>query len=510
MSEVVNHDQSSSNESEVLGGYESSNKWTSVSLKKNGVLDLPTNTEIRYKTGDDSSWVSGKIMGSAGKVTSKHKNSFNIKSLSGDDIHNMDLNKCEVEKKWSSELEVEESFYIEDDDVASGVYAVQVSKERYNDPKVKEAMDTELSSWKKYGVYKEVADCGQKAVSMRWVVTTKGNGYKARLVVRVFEEQLLEHVDSPTGDKCSSRILLTLAKAHSWKVESMDIKAAFLQSQKLDKTVFVKPPRDLKKVGIIWQLEKPAYGLNDSPRNWYNSLRCFLLSIGCNPCRYDPGFFYYHINNKLAGLMLLHVDDFLVSGNAKFKKAIVTKILDKYDVSKHVAGTFKYIGMNISQNEEFITVDQFEYAEAIKVVYLNAQRRMQKASPLTSEENTAYLSLLGKLSWLSQITRPDLKWDVYNQSRLNKSPTIQDLLELNKVVSKLNIKKRIRYPKLELKEGDLTIVVFNDASFGNLEDKVNSSRGYVVFLCSGQQVCCLNWASNKISRVVLVHLRVRL
>ena len=33
-------------------------------------------------------------------------------------------------------------------------------------------------------------------------------------------------------------------------------------------------------------------------------------------------------------------------------------------------------------------------------------------------------------------------------------------------------------------------------------NKVNSSRGYVIFLCSGEQACCLTWAANKVSRVV--------
>ena len=60
----------------------------------------------------------------------------------------------------------------------------------------------------------------------------------------------------------------SLAKAYNWKTETMDVKAAFLQSKKLDRAVYVKPPKNLKKAGVIWQLEKPAYGLNDSPRNW--------------------------------------------------------------------------------------------------------------------------------------------------------------------------------------------------------------------------------------------------
>ena len=99
------------------------------------------------------------------------------------------------------------------------------------------------------------------------------------------------------------------------------------------------------------------------------------------------------------------------------------------------------------------------------------------------------MSLLGKLSWLSYVTRPDLKFDVYTFSRKNKSPTVQDLMDLNGVVSKLKQVKCVRFPRLMLK--NLRIVVFADASFGNLDDKVQSSRGYVIFLSSEDRVCCL-------------------
>ncbi len=165
----------------------------------------------------------------------------------------------------------------------------------------------------------------------------------------------------------------------------MDIKAAFLQSQELDRTVYVKPPKNLKKVGVIWQLEKPAYGLNDSPRNWYNSLKDFLVSLDCSVCRYDPGLFYKHEQGKLIGMILLHVDDFLVSGNRHFKDSVVKEIMKKYDVSKHTAGTFKYIGMNIKQCNEFITIDQADYCKNVKIVELEKGRKLQRQSPLTAE-----------------------------------------------------------------------------------------------------------------------------
>ena len=122
-------------------------------------------------------------------------------------------------------------------------------------------------------------------------------------------------------------------------------------------------------------------------------------------------------------------------------------------------------------------------------------------SALNPDEITQYRSLQGKLSWLSNITRPDLKFDVYTASRKNQNPTVGDLKSLNKVVSKLNTQKSIKFPCLNLGAGT-KLVVHSDASFGNLDDKVNSGRGYVIFLCQDNKACVLVWASNKIKRVV--------
>lgn len=477
--------------------------WKSVQPKANNILDLKKNDLIRYKSPEqtDSDWTVATVHSYAGKVSavkSKDRNRFNITTQPQGESNSLRLDEFDVEKDIPGTI-----MYIEDDQPNTcGIFAVNVPKTRFNEPGIQQAMDDEMAAWIKYSVYKEVPDTNQKTVSTRWVVTEKGPGkFKARLVVRGFEEDEETAADSPTGESSSTRIVYALAAANGWIVETIDIKAAFLQSRKLDRVVFVKPPRNLKKVGLIWQLEKPAYGLADSSRNWYNSLVSFFKSIGLTKCSIDQALFYHRDETKLNGLVLLHVDDFLTCGNAKFKKDIIRPLLQKYDISKHISGNFVYIGMTVSQDSEGISVDQFDYASHVKIVQLEKARRLQKDSELTPDERTCYLSLLGKLSWLSHITRPDLKYDVYHFSRKNKSAVVQDLMDLNGVVSKLNEKKRIRFPKMDL-QGGVKLVVHTDASFGNLDNKVNSCRGYVVFLSSGDKASILAWASNKIKRVV--------
>ena len=41
-----------------------------------------------------------------------------------------------------------------------------------------------------------------------------------------------------------------------FKHASVDIWATFLKSKVLDRNVFIEPPADIKKAGIIWKLKK--------------------------------------------------------------------------------------------------------------------------------------------------------------------------------------------------------------------------------------------------------------
>ena len=57
--------------------------------------------------------------------------------------------------------------------------------------------------------------------------------------------------NSPTASKVSFKMLMTVAANSGFKLASVDIRAAFLQSKVLDRDVFVKPPDDIKKPGVI-------------------------------------------------------------------------------------------------------------------------------------------------------------------------------------------------------------------------------------------------------------------
>ena len=63
-------------------------------------------------------------------------------------------------------------------------------------------------------------------------------------------------------------------------MESSDVRSAFLQSDKIDRDVFIEPPACRRKSGVVWKLVKPVYGLDDASRKWFISFKKTLIDLG--------------------------------------------------------------------------------------------------------------------------------------------------------------------------------------------------------------------------------------
>ena len=76
----------------------------------------------------------------------------------------------------------------------------------------------------------------------------------ARLVAKGNQENIKIQVDSPTGTKYSLFVVFTLGAMKQWRPKTSDVKNAFLQGQSINITVYLEPPKDLKKKDKIWKL----------------------------------------------------------------------------------------------------------------------------------------------------------------------------------------------------------------------------------------------------------------
>ncbi|KAK6191223.1 hypothetical protein SNE40_002959 [Patella caerulea] len=131
---------------------------------------------IKYK--DKDQLISAKILGRAGKVTGKYSNWYNIEIEEDEQQKSIDLSSI----TWEKTDDVENT---DEDEVNVN----SISSE--NELEIGVAKQQELDKLHQFNTYIEVPDSGQNTLSTRWVITQKDNTYKARLVVRGFEETYL-------------------------------------------------------------------------------------------------------------------------------------------------------------------------------------------------------------------------------------------------------------------------------------------------------------------------------
>ena len=121
-----------------------------------------------------------------------------------------------------------------------------------------------------------------------------------------------------------------MAAREHWEIKASDVACAFLQGVKIDRDVFLLPPKERRIPGLLWKLHKPVYGLVDAPRGWHLALDHELVKAGCEKCSIDPAMslqFSEHKGDKcIQGIVLTHVDDLLNGGSAKFQESVMSRL----------------------------------------------------------------------------------------------------------------------------------------------------------------------------------------
>ena len=455
------------------------------------------NDVIKYKMSENSDWSQGTVLSRAGKQTAKfgrNQQCINLQPNNGSSPICVNL-KDAVD--WECLPSVVEN-----------VNVVSIPDCEHSHDDCVQAKEKELNAFHQFGVYDLVKDEGQSKISSMWVLTKKNidgrMATKARLVARGFQEANSIQSDSPTCHKDSFKIFLCVAASNQWSLECTDIKSAFLQGQKMSREVFIEPPTEAKIPGYIWRLNKCMYGLQDASRNWFFSVVAALKSLKCIQLKLDLAVFIYVIDGRLCGIIIVHVDDFLHIGNSEFKHNVIQKLREMFLVGSTGKDMFSYIGMDVTMAENGIIMSQIKYVNKLSALNLDIARKMEKDSALDKSEHERFRKIVGQLNWVAQHTRPDLMFEVLELSMKLSKPCVQDYTCAVKAMRKLqSCDVGILVPNLRSDKYQWKLVVFSDAAFANLSDKVSSASGYVIFLVDSALQCSpLGWKANKIKRKV--------
>ena len=503
--EIETLDEVAENNSQEEEGSNGNTQCQQIALTKNDV--------VRYKINANDDWVSVKLINRAGKVGGKHEGWWNV---------------CDVEKGHKFSLntnETQELEFVEDqpDSVADPqptssseeVYVTILPRYRHNEKNCEVAKEKELRAWDNFHVYEEVIDEGQPKIGTNWILTQKVvDGkvvVKARLTARGDQEDS-EGIrkDSPTVRKGNIKIFCMVAAKYKWNIKSSDVTSAFLQGVRIEREVYLLPPKERRIPGVLWKLVKPVYGLVDAPRGWHLSLDKKFQKAGCEKSLLDPAM-YLHFTNQgghkvLEGIALTHVDDILHGGSRDFEETVIQPIKKAFMFGTEEEEKFRYVGMNMQQTGAGISIDQNHYIEGLEFPDMDVVSSHDKNDEVMNSEGQAeFRSCVAKILHIGFQSRPDVCFEAKCLSTIYGKAKKSDLKSAYKKISKLKGQKtEMFFPNL----GDIaewTIVGYGDAGIKSMPDKLSSVGGHVVLLTNPhlRLACVLSWRSKKLVRKVV-------
>ena len=245
---------------------------------------------------------------------------------------------------------------------------------------------------------------------------------------------------------------------------------------------------------------KPVYGLSDASRAWYLKASEEIKSQGALNSMYDNALFYLRNNSELQGLICSHVDDFFFNGSQLFHSKIIDHLRSKFALSQELFDQMSFIGIEILQCSDSITMHQKAYIDELEVIQLNDN---SKGRSLNTSEIRLLKGLIGQLQWVAKLTRPDIAFDTSQLSAKVKKATTDDVKRANKVVRKLKSELiAICIPNVG-RVTEASLYVYCDSSFANVDSDCGSQGGFIIFLVGENgNAAPLIWASHKLKRVV--------
>lgn len=292
---------------------------------------------------------------------------------------------------------------------------------------------------------------GAKPIGLKWVFKIRRNSdgsvnkYKARLVAKGYVQRHgidYDEVFAPVVRRETIRLIIALAASHGWEVHHLDVKTAFLHGD-LKEEVYVKQPEGFEVKGSeekVYRLSKALYGLKQAPRAWNYKILRELRFTRCS----KEASLYQRKQNEDTLVVAVYVDDLLVTGsNLVMINEFKNEMAAKFEMSDLGELTY-YLGIEVLQHKDGITLRQERYAEKILVetgmdgcnsthVPMDMNLRLSRSVEEQGVDEKKYRRSIGCLRYLIH-TRPDLSYSIGVLSRYMLDPKVSHDAALKQVL----------------------------------------------------------------------------
>ena len=142
----------------------------------------------------------------------------------------------------------------------------------------------------------------------------------------------------------------------------MDAIIAFLNGNLTDE-VYMEIPEGFPGAGDptkVCRLKRALYGLRQAPRVWYDKINTWLQQQNLRQSDSDPNLFY-SVENERYTIVLIYVDDMLITGDNKTKILALQRVLtDAFDMTD-LGIAHEYLGVEFEYCTSGIWIHQRTY-----------------------------------------------------------------------------------------------------------------------------------------------------
>jgi len=344
--------------------------------------------------------------------------------------------------------------------------------------------------------------------------------YKARLVVRGFEQQYgLDYTETfaPVAKMSTIRALLAMAAYNGWAVHQMDVVTAFLNPVLSEDVYMELPPgfeqldsdSDSDNIKRFIKLNKALYGLKQAPREWYADIDGYLRSQGFVRSENDTNLYV-----RNGCILVLYVDDVLITGPSQSGIDEIKALLHQHYKMVDLGIAKQFLGIQIEQSEDGIRIYQTQYINTIlkRFGLVNAKSTSTPMVPnsalsaddedlLNKDEKSVYMSIVGSLMYAMVCTRPDLAYTLSRLSKFMANPATRHMTAARHALRYLCDTQNacIHYARGTAATERAHVYAYSDSDFAADVDTRRSTSGYV-FTYNGSAIC---WKSKQQDMVTL-------
>ncbi|CAI7828699.1 unnamed protein product [Closterium sp. NIES-54] len=222
------------------------------------------------------------------------------------------------------------------------------------------------------------------------------------------------------------RVVLHVAAQRDYELHSLDFSTAFLQGSLHEEIWLRRPPGFTGSFpgGTQWSLRRPVFGLRQTPREWHDTLRTTLATLGFAPSTSDPSLLLRTDTTLPAFYVLMYVYDLIFATADTEALAHVKSELQKRHMCTDLGELTSYLGLQITRDRAQRTITLTESHMVQQVLqrfgftYSSPQStplptgQSLSAPPLDEsiEPSGPYPELVGCLMYLMTCTRPDLAY----------------------------------------------------------------------------------------------------